>query len=94
MNMNARRQYLKILQERYFMAKPRKETSLILDEYCSNTHQNRKYAIRRIRSFSSTPRERKKRKHIYDGHVRAALAKLWKIFDYPCGQRLAPLLKT
>jgi len=94
MNMEARNQYLKILQERYFMAKLKKDKSSILDEYCKNIHQNRKYAIRRIRSFSSTPKERKKRKHIYNGYVKAALAKLWKIFDYPCGQRLAPLLKT
>ncbi len=94
MNMDARRQYLKVLQERYFMAKSRKEESLILDEYCRNTHQNRKYAIRRIHFFSSAPKERRKRKQIYDGYVKAALAKLWEIFDYPCGQRLAPLLKT
>jgi len=26
--------------------------------------------------------------------VKVALAKLWEIFDYPCAQRLAPLLKT
>jgi len=94
MNMDARRQYLKVLQERYFMAKSRKDKSSILDEYSRNTHQNRKYAIRRIRSFSSAPRERRKRKQTYDGYVRTALAKLWEIFDYPCGQRLAPLLKT
>ena len=94
MNMNARRQYLKVLQERYFMAKSRKDKSSILDEYSRNTHQNRKYAIRRIRSFSSVPKERRKRKQTYDGYVKVALAKLWEIFDYPCGQRLAPLLKT
>lgn len=93
MDMNARRQYLKVLQERYFMAKSRKDKSSILDEYLRNTHQNRKYAIRRIRSFSSAPRERRKRKQTYDGYVKVALAKLWEIFDYPCGQRLAPLLK-
>ncbi len=94
MNMDARRQYLKVLQERYFMAKSRKDKSSILDEYLKNTHQNRKYAIRRIRSFSSAPKERRKRKQTYDGYVKAALAKLWEIFDYPCGQRLAPLLRT
>ena len=94
MNMDARRQYLKVLQERYFMAKSRKDKSSILDEYSRNTHQNRKYAIRRIRSFSSAPKERRKRKQTYDGYVKAALAKLWEIFDYPCGQRLTPLLKT
>ena len=37
MNMNARNQYLKVLQERYFVAKSKKEKSTILDEYCKNT---------------------------------------------------------
>ena len=95
MDMHSRNEYLKELQGRYFMATSRKEKSSILDEYCRNTHQNRKYVISKINScFSSTPRRRKKRKQIYDGYVKAALAKVWEIFDYPCGQRLAPLLKT
>ena len=93
--MNARNQYLKVLQRKYFMAKFRKEKSLILDEYCNNTHQNRKYVIRKIRSSISLRVKRRGGKPvIYDGHVKAALAKLWDIFDEPCGQRLAPLLKT
>jgi len=95
MDMHSRNQYLKTLQQRYFQARSKKEKSSILDEYCRNTHQNRKYVISKINSsFSSTPRRRKKRKQIYDGYVKAALAKIWQIFDYPCGQRLAPLLKT
>ena len=93
MNMDARNQYLKVLQERYFMAKSRKEKSSILDEYCRNTHQNRKYVIRKIHSFSSAPKERKKKKQIYNGYVKAALVEVWKIFDYMCGQRLEPMLK-
>jgi len=95
MNMDARNQYLKVLQEKYFMAKSRKEKSSILDEYCSNTHQNRKYVTRKIRScISLVPKRRGGKKIVYDGYVKAALAKVWEIFDYPCGQRLAPLLKT
>ncbi len=95
MDMHSRNEYLKELQERYFQTRSKKEKSSILDEYCRNTRQNRKYVIRKIRSFrSSAPRRRKKRKVIYDGYVKAALAKVWEIFDYPCGQRLAPLLKT
>jgi hypothetical protein len=27
----------------------------------------------------------------YDGYVKAALAEVWQIFDYPCGQGLASL---
>jgi len=95
MDMYSRTQYLKRLQKRYFQARSKKEKSSILDEYCRNTHQNRKYVIRKINSsFPSEPKRRKKRKVIYDGYVRAALAKIWEIFDYPCGQRLAPLLKA
>lgn len=94
MNMDARSQYLKVLQGNYFMTKSKKKKSSILDEYCRNTHQNRKYVIRKVNSpIPSTPKKRI-REEIYDGHVRAALAKVWKIFDYPCGQRLAPLLKS
>lgn len=93
--MNARNQYLKVLQRKYLMAKLRKEKSLILDEYCKNTHQNRKYVIRKIRSrISLAVKKRGGKPIIYDGYVKAALAKIWEIFDYPCGQRLAPVLRT
>jgi len=95
MDMHSKNQYLKELQQKYLMSRSRKERSLILDEYCRNTHQNRKYIISKINSsFSSKPKKAKKRKQIYDGYVKAPLAKIWEIFDYPCGQRLAPLLKT
>jgi len=95
MDMHSKNQYLKELQQKYLMSRSRKERSSILDEYCRNTHQNRKYIISKINSsFSFKPKKAKKRKQIYDGYVKAALAKLWEIFDYPCGQRLAPLLKT
>jgi len=93
--MNARNQYLKVLQGKYFTVQSRKEKSAILDEYCSNTGQNRKYVIRRISSrISLVPKRRGGKKVIYDGHVKATLAEVWDIFDQPCGQRLAPLLKT
>ena len=95
MDMHSRTQYLKRLQQRYFQCQSKKEKSSILDEYCKNTHQNRKYVISRINSsFSSRPKEKRKRKRIYDGYLKAALTKVWDIFDEPCGQRLAPLLKT
>jgi len=95
MDMNARNQYLKVLQRKYFMVESRKEKSLILDEYCKNTHQNRKYIIRKIRSsISLIPKRRGGKEIIYDGYLKVALVKVWNIFDEPCGQRLAPLLKT
>ena len=91
--MHSRNEYLKVLRERYLKAKSKKVKSQILDEYCLNTGQARKYVIRKIQpGIDLRPKQRKKRKEIYDGEVRAALAKVWEIFDYPCGQRLKPLL--
>ena len=40
------------------------------------------------------PKQRKKRKQIYDGQVTAALATVWEIFDCPCGQSLKPILEV
>jgi len=94
MDMRSRGQYLKVLKERYLKAKKKKEKGKILDEYCKNTGQNRKYVIRMIQPrVNLEPKPRRKRKAIYDGEVIAALIKAWEIFDFPCGQRLAPLLK-
>jgi hypothetical protein len=94
MDMHSRKEYFKVVRERYFEPKTKKEKSEILDEYCRNTGQSRKYVITKIHKADFRPKQRKKRKEMYDGYVRAALAKIWEIFDCPCGQRLKPLLET
>jgi len=94
MDMHSRKEYLKVVRERYFETKTKKEKSEILDEYCCNTGQSRKYVITKIHKADFRPKQRKKRKETYDGQVKAALAKVWEIFDCPCGQRLKPLLET
>lgn len=96
MDLNARTQYMKTLQERYLKG-GKKEKGRILDECCRNTGYDRKYAIKKFRCNAKVKPEgtpRKKRKEYYDGRVRAALVQLWKIFDTPCGQRLEPLIKA
>jgi hypothetical protein len=91
MDMHPRNEYPKVLRERYLKAKTKKETSPILDEYCLNTGQARKYVIRKIQpNVSLNSKPRKKRREIYNGQLKAALAKVWEIFDYPCRQRLKP----
>lgn len=91
MDMHARNEYLKTLRKVYMKA-GKKNKGQILDEYCRNTGQNRKYIIWKIWN-ENMPKPRK-RKAFYDGKTIEALAKTWEIFDYPCGQRLKPLLKT
>ena len=91
--MHSRNEYMETLRTRYRQTQNRQEKSQILDEYCANTGQSRKYAIRKIRPGSRVgKKERKKRKPLYDGAVIAALAQVWEIFDHPCGGRLRPLL--
>lgn len=92
--MHSRNEYLKVIKESYLKARTRKEKTKLLDEYCRNTGHSRKYVIWKIHRAVLKPRQRKKRKEIYDGQVTAALAKIWEIFDYPCGQRLKPLLEA
>ena len=98
MNMNARNQYLSVLRKDYLQTKSKKEKTLLLNEYCKNTHLNRKYVIRKINQSWHWDKQgrvkttTKKRKKQYQEETIQALVRLWEIFDYPCGQRLKPLL--
>jgi len=96
MNKDARRQYMETLRTAYLRGS-KKEKGKILDEYCKNTGQERKYVIKKFRYKVSVKRigkKRKPRRERYDGRVRAALTRMWKIFDFPCGARLASILKA
>jgi hypothetical protein len=95
MSMTARKEYLMVLREKYYQAKTKGEKTQILDEYCQNTGQSRKYVICRMHQrVDLIQRKRKPKEATYDGEITAALAKVWAIFDYPCGQRLKPLLDS
>lgn len=93
MDIEARKQYMDTLRERYFKA-TKKEKGAILNEYCRNTKQERKHAIKKFNYKVKLKRkeDRKKRTSFYDGNVIAVLVEIWKIFDYPCGQRLEEIL--
>jgi len=72
MDMHARKEYLKVLRERYFKARTKREKTEILNEYCQNTGQNRKYVISKIWSGEGTePKPARVREQRYDGEVRA-----------------------
>ena len=101
MDMNSRNQYLQaLISKRGYLLKSKKEKSQLLDEYCKNTAQNRKYVIWKIREGkyiedkSKKKKRKRKRNKYYDFELRSALIKCWELFDYPCGQRLAPILRT
>jgi hypothetical protein len=96
MNMSSRKQYLRTLHKQYQAAK-KKQKGKLLDEFIKNTGHNRKYIIHALNDpylFADRPKTTRKRKCMYDNVVISILAKIWEIFDCPCGQRLKPLLET
>lgn len=97
MDMLSKDQYLKaLIEQRGYLTKSKKEKAKLLDEFCKTTGQNRNYVIRKIRagSYLKVGKVKRKRKVKYGGPVKAALVVCWRIFDYPCGQRLEASLKT
>ena len=97
MDMYSRNQYLRELRKEYLKTKLKKEKSKLLDEAEKRTGLCRKHLIVKLRPKSNLDKrkeDRKKRKVYYDNYVKDALVQIWRIFDYPCGQRLEPLLKT
>jgi len=96
MDMQSKKQYLKKVREEYLSSRSRAEKTKILSEAEKRTGLNRKYLITKVRPKSNLDviaRARKKRSCVYDNEVKAALAVAWEIFDRPCGDRLAPLLR-
>ena len=71
--MHSGNEYLKVVKESHFRARTKKEKSQVMDEYCRNTGQSRKYVIWRIHKAVRKPKQRKNRKEQYDGQVKAAL---------------------
>lgn len=97
MDMYSRNQYLKELRKEYLKTQSKKEKGKLLDEAEKRTGLNRKYLMEKLRPKSNLDKDktqRKRRKVYYDGYVKEALVQVWRIFDYPCGQRLKPLLET
>ena len=92
MDLTMRNEYLKTIQPRYLKAS-KEEKGKILDEFCQNTRQNRKYVIRKLSPRASLKSGLKKaREKVYDHQAIAKLAEVWEIMDYPCGQRLEAVL--
>jgi len=94
MDMHSREQYLARVREEYRNA-DKKTKSRLLNEARKRTRLNRKVLIGKL-AHPPAPRVEKKReprKAAYGSEVTIALIQVWKMLDYPCGQRLAPALR-
>ena len=93
--MHTRKQYLVELRKEYERAGPLERGGL-LDEAQKRTRLNRKYLIRLLNRRPWPVRLRRGRRgrpRAYGAAVLTALVAVWEMFEYPCGQRLAPILR-
>lgn len=95
MSLYSRQEYLQKVKKRYLKAN-RKDRSAMLDEYCANTKLNRKYVIcclsPRVSLIKKIAAPRQSRSCAYTNREIYYVKKIWEILDYPCGQRLQPML--
>lgn len=95
MSPMAKREYLETILIRYRQAS-RKEKKVILDEFCLNCAYNRKYAIRRLRTyqrFNKPPRQKPGRKSPYARPaIVTALKRIWLAGNLPCSKRLKVMI--
>lgn len=95
MSRKAIREYFKAIYARYLKAS-KKVKQIILDEFCSNTGLNRKYAIRKLNGPAPSKRKimhRRRRKNTYGPEVISPLAAVWEAAGFPCSSRLKALVK-
>lgn len=92
--MHSREQYLETLREEYRRASKKQKTRL-LNEARRRTRLNRKVLIGKLAHPAPVkqPARRRSRAKTYGAELKAPLAHIWKIFDFPCGQRLAAILR-
>lgn len=97
MSKSSRLELLQKAKKRYLKSS-KQEKIKILDELVNNTKMNRKYINRLLSAKVSIfdPEKKtinKKRKCKYTKQEILSLSKIWEILDYPCGQRLQPVLE-
>lgn len=95
MDMNSKKQYLKELQKEYLKTN-KKQKGMLLNEAVKRTGQNRKYLTRRLSvktHWVKHERPNATRPRQFGCDLIIHLVKIWDIFDKPCGQRLAPMIR-
>ena len=98
MSQNTRNEYLETMRSRYHRRTGKLAKTALLDEFCTVTGHERKYATKLLRRQRGPNRKRKwagERRGIeatYGADVIEVLFTIWKHSEQPGGKRLAPML--
>lgn len=93
MSRRSRKEYVEQMKQRYRKAKSRIEKIRIIDQVCETLECHRKHAIR-VLNASTPPRQslvRRPRPLQYQEAI-PCIYKVWEALDYPCAERLHPVL--
>lgn len=90
MSHQARDEYLEKMRERYARRPGRQARSALLDEFCTVTGHERKYATKLLGGQRrKTPGQtRRGRPPIYGDAEKQVIKNIWKASEQPCGKRL------
>jgi hypothetical protein len=94
MSLKSRKELVKKVKGRYLKAE-KEEKIKILDELSENTGLVRNYLVQMLSAkidLNYVSPINRKRRETYDANDIHYLKKIWSIFDYPCGQRMAPMM--
>ena len=93
MSQRSRKEYLQTMRESYQRTKSRSDKSRIIDQVCEVLQCHRKHAIRTLnqKGTALTKPIRRPRPLLYQNAI-PAIQKGWEALDYPCAERLHPVL--
>lgn len=93
LTMKTRREVILALAARYRMAKTRNDKSAILDEAVKMLQCHRKHAIRALANPPAlSPTKSKRRRPLAYQEAMPIIQRVWEALDYPCAERLHPVL--
>lgn len=92
MSLQARREYLVVMRRRYVSASGKAERARILTEVVEACGYHRKYAIRVLRTPVQSGRPAIRRRPKQYKKALPAIQLAWTALDYPCAERLHPVL--
>lgn len=93
MSLEQKKAYLQEIRRRYKKS-TRQQKAIILDEFCSICHYNRKYAIRLLKNQHKKKRKRPGQKPRYDSAaLLTPLKEMWFASDQACSKKLKVILR-
>ena len=89
----SRREYLNTMRQRYRAASTRSEKMVIIDEAVKVLSYHRKYIITMLNQLpTSTKPSIKRHRPLKYIEALSAIQTVWEALDYPCAERLHPVL--